>query len=59
MKRMRGALWRNPKYKGREYRGTYEWSRNEREFILVCTSKTHNVSFESAQMAKDLGWRKA
>lgn len=60
---MRSKVWRNrKKYSKRQYIGSYQRNRsNERNFILSYifkNGKSHNISFESWQMAKEIGWRK-
>lgn len=56
---MKGSIWKHKKYKARDYRGTYRRnSDGEREFVLRCEKPAHNVSFESHEAAKALGWAK-
>ena len=52
-------MWSNKKYKNL-FKGSYRFSTGEREFILtgLVSGKTRNISFESYQAAKSLGWVK-
>ncbi len=55
------SIWMHPKYPNREYVGTYQQHRGERVFVLSAklkNGKFHNVTFESYQAAKELGWCK-
>lgn len=50
--------WKHPKYKGL-YRGSYERDKKgERVFVLSCEKPVRNVTFESCQAAKALGWKR-
>lgn len=52
-------MWKHKKYKN-EFKGSYRFSSGEREFILtgIVSDKVRNISFESHQAAKSLGWKK-
>ena len=56
-------MWTHTKYKARQYRGSYKYITktgiNERVFVLSYMDaklKVHNISFDSWQAAKKLGW---
>lgn len=53
-------MWKHKKYPSRVYKGTYRFVKGERDFVLFGTipksGKTHNISFESHEAAKKLGW---
>lgn len=50
-------FWTNRKYPSRKYKGGYRFPKWGREFILHCVEKTHTISFESHEIAKELGWK--
>lgn len=46
------------KFKGKQFKGKYEWDNDgERVFVLTCGKR--KITFESWQMAKNLGWSNA
>jgi hypothetical protein len=53
------SIWKHKKYGKRSYSGHYRRVEGEREFILVATLRTgkyHVVTFESHEMAEQVGW---
>lgn len=55
------SQWKHKKYKSRTYFGRYAQAFGERVFILTCflrNGQFHNITFESHEAAKSLGWKK-
>ena len=54
------STYTHKKYPKRIYESWYRYSTGEREFILstIVKGQVHNISFESVQAAKNLGWTK-
>lgn len=60
-KRIRGVFYKHPKYKGRNYQGTYERDADgDRVLALVFQfdNEKHSVFYESHQAAAEAGWKK-
>lgn len=66
---MKKSIWRHKKYGKRNYEGRYTHVSGERIFFLTgyvqlkvkklkLVGRIHNVTFESPQAAKALGWKK-
>lgn len=55
------STWTHKKYRSRKYVGHYRIVSGEREFVLTALKrdgKLHNVTFESHEAAKELGWKR-
>lgn len=54
------STWTNTKFGKKEFRGNYTriTKSGERNFVLTAIEGKREITFESYQMAKAMGWKK-
>lgn len=55
---MRRSYWTHKKTGKTTFKGTYQFHRGDRSFVLVSDKTGREISFESHEAAKKLGWVK-